>query len=111
MTITEYPEAPLDYHGEREHRRLIALALGRHSHGKTNNVIDATLTENTTTTTITDARIGATTALLFMPKTANAAAIVDTVYVADSGRVNGSAVVTHANDANTDKDFKVILVG
>lgn len=90
--------------------RQLASIIGGLLQGKTNNVIEVTLTANATTTTITDARIGKGTHLSWMPKTANAAAIA-VPYVADANRVNGAVTVTHANNANSDKTFSVALIG
>ncbi len=81
--------------------------------GRTNNVLDVTLTASAASTTVTDARIGVNTVLLFMPTTANASAEIGagTIYVGQSGRVNGSVAITHANNSQTDRTFKVVLVG
>lgn len=98
--------------GER-HRQLLGEAVQGAFLGKTNNVIVATLTANAVSTTITDARITAGSWLGFMPETANAAAELGngTLYVADSGRVNGSATITHANNAQTDRTFRIAIIG
>lgn len=70
-----------------------------------------TLRENETTTTITDARIASTTAILMQPTTANAAGALATTYVSETGRAQGSAVITHANAVTTDRTFRVKLGG
>lgn len=101
--------APTDPKSPGFSQKLVAI-INRLLIGKTNNLIEVTLTANAATTTITDSRISSTTHLSWMPKTANAAAI-SLPYVADSGRLNGSVTVTHANDANADKTFSVALIG
>lgn len=95
------------------HRRLLAEGQQRIMEGRTNNVIEVTLAASEASTTVTDSRITFQSALLPMPRTANAAAEIaaGTMYVADSGRVNGSAVIVHANNSQTDRDFLFVIVG
>lgn len=79
--------------------------------GRTNNVNNITLTENVATTVVTDARVGADSVILFMPKTANAAAEVGagTMYVSSRGKE--TFTITHANNAQTDRDFEYAIIG
>ena len=94
---------------EKEHRRQIARLANSLLQGKTNNVVQVTLTPSATTTTLTDKRIGANTGVFFSPLTANAAAALSGLYV--SAQTNGSATLTHANTATTDRTFNALLVG
>ena len=75
--------------------------------GKTNNAGTLTLTDSTTTTTLTDERLGFDSVILLSPLTANAAA--QAPYV--STKAKGSAVITHTSVASTDLDFDYIIVG
>jgi len=111
--ISEFPTAPQFEPDAEKHRRSLARSLNLVMRGKSNNVIEATLTANAASTTITDERIGVSTAIIPVPLTANAAAELGngTMYVSNTGRVNGSASITHANNAQTDRTFKLILVG
>lgn len=68
-----------------------------------------TLTDNDTTTVLTDARIGYGMHLTFTPLTANAAAAMDALHYAIT--VNGQATLTHDNTADTDRTFSVAIVG
>lgn len=77
--------------------------------GKLNNVTDVTLTASSTTTTITDPRIGPDSHLSFTPTTATAATAAGGLYV--SARDTGTATVTHASTADTDKTFTLAIVG
>ena len=77
--------------------------------GKLNCMTTVTLTENVTTTTLTDARIGAASVILFMPTTSNAAGAMTNLYV--SARAQGSATLTHSNTATTDRTFDVAILG
>ena len=110
MTVATYPVAPPDSPEDRRHRRELAQSLALAMQGRTNNVLDVTLNENATSTTVTDARISAFSVPICIPVTANAAAIAMPYRVTGTA-ANGSMVLVHANDANTDKTFKVVLVG
>jgi len=106
-----YPTAPRYIPNSEQHRRLLGEQGQRHNQGKTNNIIVRTLTANAASTTITDARISPASYLGFMPETANAAAEIATLYVSDSGRVGNSVAVSHANNAQTDRTFRIVIVG
>jgi len=113
MAVSEFPAPPVDLTDGDMHRRQIAISVNQILTGKINNVLDVTLAASAASTTITDARIGVNTALIFTPTTANASAEIGagTIYVVTTSRVNGSVAVTHANNSQTDRTFKVILVG
>lgn len=70
-----------------------------------------TLTANAATTTVTDSLFNAGEVPLFTAATANAAAEIKngTMYV--SSRTNGSFVITHANNAQTDRTFLYVRLG
>lgn len=68
-----------------------------------------TITANAATTTVNDESFQATMVPLLIPTSANAAAAIATTYV--SSRVNGSFVLTHANNAQVDRTFLYVLVG
>lgn len=104
-----YPVAPESMQNEVEHRRKLAQAANLALGGKMNAVTQVTLTAGATTTTLTDKRIGAYTFIGFSPLTANAAAAQAGLYV--SSQVNGSATLTHANNAQADRTFNVLLIG
>ena len=77
--------------------------------GKFNCGLDVTLTENAATTTLTDPRITADSVIVFMPTTSNAAAELGTLYV--TGRKKGEATINHANNAQTDRTYRVGIFG
>lgn len=91
-------------------RRIIAslnAALG----GKLNCTIDVTLTASAASTTVTDARIGFYSALIPMPTTANAAAEIGAGGMYIDTLKKGSAVIHHANNTQTDRSFRFIIIG
>ena len=78
--------------------------------GKTNNTGTVTLNaSSSTTTTISDERIGYNSIIMLMPTTANAVASLTNVYV--SARAQGSATLTHSANTNADKTYGYIIVG
>ena len=97
------------YPDDNEHRRQIAQCLNGVMQGQLNNTVTVTLTANVATTTVTDARIGSTSILLPMPTTANAAAALGGLYV--TGIAKQTAVLNHANNAQTDRTYQFAIVG
>jgi hypothetical protein len=77
--------------------------------GKTNNTGSVTLRASQATTVITDARVGASSVIVFSPRTANAAAAFGGLYVSAKG--NGTATLTHALNVQTDKTFDYCVIG
>lgn len=94
---------------EAAHRRQLALVANNLLRGKSNNTGTLTLTAAAATTTLTDSRIGATSVVLLMPTTANAAAAIATTYF--TAFVKGSCTVNHANNAQVDKTFRYAVIG
>jgi hypothetical protein len=89
--------------------RQLAQAINLATDGKLNSIGEVTLTENVTTTIILDKRMGVDSVLLLFPTSANAVAIIASVYVSFKGKE--TATITHTSDANTDKTFDYIIIG
>ena len=98
-----YKPAPLDY-GQSPH--LLREWCRKNAEVATGTV---TLTVSATTTTLSDRRIGASSIILFMPTTSNAAGALSGLYV--TGRQEGQATLNHASDANADKTFGYCIFG
>jgi hypothetical protein len=81
--------------------------------GRLNTVGLFTLTANVATSTLTDARISIDSTVVLVPTTANASAEIGagTIYQSETGRVNGTAVFTHANNAQTDRTYRIVIIG
>lgn len=94
--------------GESDPRK-IATALNGAIKGKTNSLLDVTLTASAAITTVSDIRLGVTSHLDFMAMTPHAAAVHASIYV--TGQGTGKALVNHTSDANADKSFRVNIVG
>ena len=112
-----HPVAPQNFpatpEGVRGAIRTLAEVLNRALRGGLNNSGTVTLTASAASTTLTDARIGYDSAVHLTPTTANAAAEIGagTLYIAESGRANGSVVITHANNAQDDRTFRFTIEG
>jgi hypothetical protein len=110
MTVSEFPTPSEAYPDQEQWNRVLVRAVKTLLQGKSNNVLDVTLTANAASTTVTDVRIGVNSVAICVPTTANASGIA-VPYRDFSAPVNGSMDLIHANDANTDKTFKIILQG
>lgn len=89
----------------REISEVLNLTVG----GKLNCTGDFTVTANAGTTTVTDPRASKESVILFSPTTSNAATEVNHLYV--STKNNGSFVVGHRNNGQSDRDFDYVIIG
>lgn len=111
-----YPVVPENSNNSNEHRRLIARAVNGILKGKMNVAQSITFNPSATTTVINDARIGAASAVLLTPLTANAAtAYVAGWYVTNQlpgvGTTSGSLTLNHASNAAIDQNFTLTILG
>lgn len=87
--------------------RTLVFAINQLIRGRANSVGSVTLTENTTTTTVTpsESLMNESAKVFFTPRTANAAAEWGngTMYVSAITRT--TFTITHANNAQTDRTF------
>lgn len=96
---------------ESQHRRDIARTINAILIGKVNVTIDVTLRAAQMTTTIIDARIGYTTAVIpAMPLTVNGAIALDSGIWFDVPK-SGSVVVHHAAAIATNQTIRFVLIG
>jgi hypothetical protein len=80
--------------------------------GKANVTRDVTLAAGAASTTVDDPRIGGASAILLAcPLTANAAAELGagTIYLAAIGKQ--TAILAHASNAQTDRTFRLVIMG
>lgn len=103
-----YPSPPQQIKLDLPTLRLVVLSLAKAIIGKTNNVGMVTLRASQTTTTVDNLLCNANSAILFQPTTAHAAADFGSLYAVAG---DGSFIVTHANNANTDRAFQYVIVG
>ena len=108
MNLVTSP-VPRSWHDTRDHLARLSDAINNILRGKTNNGGELTLTANSATTTLTDMRIGADSVILLQPTSANGAAALSGLYFGTPG--TGSVTVNHANNAQTDKTFRYVVIG
>ncbi len=95
---------------ERDLFRIV-MAVRQLMEGRSNATGTVTLTANAATTTVSAPNCGAGSAVFLFPRTANAAAAVPTTYILAANVTAGQFVVSHANDAQTDKTFSWVALG
>lgn len=88
-----------------------AFAIQQLAEGRSNATGTVTLTANAASTTVTAPTCGSGSAPLLIPTTAHAAAEVGngTIYIGTIS--NGSFVITHANNSQTDRIFRWVALG
>lgn len=89
----------------------IVMAVRQLMEGRSNAVGDVTLTANAGTTTVSAPNCGPGSKVVLFPQTANAAAAVPTTYITLANITAGQFVITHANNAQTDKSFSWVALG
>lgn len=90
--------------------RRIVDTVNNAVRGKMNVTLSVSLAANRATTTITDVRIGAFSALLFTPLTAAAAVEMAAGTLFVSAQKSGEATVSHANNTISDRTFRVVIL-
>jgi len=86
------------------------LTINELIRGRTNAVDTVTLTASAASTVVSDPRVTPFSRIFLFPKTANAAAELGngTCYIATPS--NGSYTITHANNAQVDRTFYVLIM-
>lgn len=118
MAQTAYhPSCPLYSNNENLHRTQIAQVAQNAAKGWINCTLSVTLNPSATTTTISDSRIGLTTAIIpAMATTADGAtAIKNGIWVSNIisavGATPGSATLNHSGNAASDQTITFVLIG
>lgn len=103
-----FPFVPERVDQSPQYLRLMMKAINRVMGGKVNCTGQITLTASVATTTVTDNRCLANSVVLLQPTTAHAATELATAYIVAS---DGSFVIHHANNAQTDRIFNYAIFG
>ena len=109
MADNSFPTVPLFISDTAQHLRLVSSSLNNTINGKLNSTGTITLRASQTTTTLTDARLGGNSVILFMPITANGRTGLNGLHV--SARASGSATLTHASSSNADQNLAYTIIG
>ncbi len=89
--------------------RAAVSAINQLAAGRSNAVYSVTLTPGATTTLVEGENINANARPFLTPATANAAAALATTYAVTTAA--GVVTITHANNAQTDRTFHVLVIG
>jgi len=89
----------------------IVAAINQLTQGRSNAVGSVTLTANAASTTVAAPNCAAGSAIFLFPQTANAAAALATTYVQAANVSKQQFVITHANNAQTDRTFWWVALG
>lgn len=100
---------PVTWGDETEHRRLISNAVNSLRDGKINATGSVTLTGSASSTVVLDARVGADSTILLMPKTLNAAGAIATTFIATVGKQ--TFTITHASNSQNDRKYRYAILG
>ena len=111
MAYRGHPIAPTTWDDPIEHRRRIAEAANSAMDGHINARGTVTLTASTTTTSVTDYRVHEDSVILFEPVTANAATELYGATMRVTSKGKQTYTITHANNAQTDRDFLYVAIG
>lgn len=96
---------------DEQELRKYAYAIQQLSAGRSNAVVQVTLTPSATTTVVNFDSCSTDTAPIPVPMTAHAAAELGagTLYI--SAVANRSFTITHANNAQNDRTFRFVCIG
>lgn len=109
VTDGAFPRPPVDWRDQAEHHRKFVHAINLLMDGHTNAANSVTLGSETTTTVVTDERVGKDSIITFMPRTQNAAQIRSSMYVSDRG--DGTFTLTHSSTAQSNMTFEYSIHG
>ena len=103
----QYRRLPQDGASPRQVAEVVTRALD----GGINATGSVTLTASAASTVVADKRLSATSYFGLMPTTANASAEVGngTIYVSSQGKQTIS--LTHANNGQTDRTYRYVILG
>ena len=82
-------------------------------HGKLECVAEVTLTASAASTVFKRLGISRQSVFIFDPLTANAAAelAAGTLFITQANRINDQVTITHANNAQADRNYLVAIIG
>lgn len=111
--MSSLPSVPVTGVSWREWLTRVATTLNEVLRGRLNATGTLTLTANAASSTLTDDRISINSAIILVPATANAAAELGngTLFISETNRVNGSIILTHANNAQADRTYRFVIIG
>lgn len=104
-------KVPTKWHNVDEWLRKVAESINGIDDGRVSSNGAVTLAANVATTVVTDRKVGKDSVILFDPRSANAATELATMYISTVDPRANTFTITHANNAQTDRTFKYIVLG
>jgi hypothetical protein len=102
--------APVLQRDEKDPQK-VNFVINQLGQGRSNAVGEVTLDANATTTTVSAVNCGADSAVFLFPQTANAANDMGLISVDPDDVTQGQFIITHANNARTDRTFWFVCLG
>lgn len=106
MSKSTFDKAPVHAQSLALHLRQLAGVINSIMDGKTNNTGEVTLTENVTTTVVSNMIVSPDSSIFLTATTSNAAAETPYIVAGDE-----QFTITHANAATTDRTFNYMVAG
>jgi hypothetical protein len=107
----ENPINPAEAYDTPGFKRRLFEVLELLLNGRTRNQGSITLDASVTTTAVDNPNFESHQTVVFSPLTANAAAEIGAGGMYVSSRTTGQFTITHANNAQTDRNFEYVFVG
>lgn len=103
-----YPFPPENYSDNPEYIRKVVQSVRNCVRGKTNNTGAVTLQVSSTTTVVENALCNLNSVVLLMPLTSNAAQHVNQTFITPQDK---QFTITHQSNAQTDRNFRYVIIG
>lgn len=110
MTISRTQPRAIPPHGTDDKRHIAEVLRNIYS-GRLDWGGEFTLTTSASTTTVIDTRVNVNKVVVWSPMTTNAAAALANTRIESAGYQDGQFVLTHANNGQTDRIFRYIVMG
>jgi len=106
-------KVPTRWGNTDEWLRKVSESINQIIDGKIGSNSTVTLTANAASTAVKDFRLGKDSVVLLMPLTANAATALASTYITEANiaPLTNQFTITHANNAQTDRDFRYVILG
>jgi len=110
MALNQFLRVPLSIPDQAQHLRLISSALNNTIDGKLNSTGEFSLDYTTTSTTITDARVGVNSVILWVPLTEHAADENHYAYLSNVGEQQFT-IGHRAHPHGDDLQYRYVVIG
>ncbi len=106
-----FPKAPKNFNLDLQTLRALMNVINILSDGKLNCTGQVKLTASSASTVVSNPLCTPNSFISLTPLTANAASAIATTHIKEVDMISGQFTITHANNAQTDKDFRYVIIG